>query len=88
MDQFASDIVLTEGIEEKQEIDENNLNNPLTGKECNHYIYLTIISNIVTQYKDHNYTTSLMSLTLHFLTRQKIHRKSRLGGKTNSGPYF
>ena len=38
MDQFASDIVLTEGIEEKQEIDENNLNNPLTGKECNHYI--------------------------------------------------
>lgn len=30
MDQFASDIILNEGIEEKQVIDDNNLSNPLT----------------------------------------------------------
>ena len=42
MDQFASDIVLTESIEENQVIDENKLNNPVTGRECNHHSYLTI----------------------------------------------
>lgn len=47
MDQFASDIILNEGIEEKQVIDDTNLNNPLTGKEFKNYLYLTIISNIV-----------------------------------------
>ena len=37
MDQFASDIVLTDGIDQNQESDENNLNNPLAGKNCSYY---------------------------------------------------
>ena len=37
MDQFASDIVLTDGIDQNQESDENNLNNSLAGKNFSYY---------------------------------------------------